>query len=730
MPSKSSPARPAAAPKRSRGARPAAAEDAAPALAVLDAAPAPPKPARGRARVAPAPAAPAAAADDTPAAPKPRRGSRSATAKPAPAADEAPASRKRTRRAAAAAAAPAPAPSSASAVRALDDNALFGRYAVQLPDDEPAEVQLRGGAPGTAWCSCLDFALSEDARCPHADAVAEAVGASPSAAAGPTPPDSRVALRHGARAGLLWLAGRECPRDLDERARALLDDGAADDAALGRLLRAAREAGHPVQVDEAVWQHLAAARDTRARVLHLEAVLPDGPASEVLPALAGEPLLPLQAEGALFALCAGRCVLADCDELQPALQALLALRLARRHFGVERVMVLAPQAALDGWRRRLQAEGDSVSLLALESVASDAALHRSLAPELLVLQEPDEGGLWVDAERAAALLRMKAPLVIVLPGAQALQRGPEWPLRVAFVDAARQGAYAALLDRHGERDADGQLCGLQALDGLRETLAPLLLARRFEEVRERLPERVDAVEALPLPAAAREAEAALRQALVERWRRWQRSAWLSDSDQRQLLGQLQDLRRLLAGVGPHEIAGAKADALRAHIESAGPARPKAVAFGQWPQALRAVADHLAPLQPALCDPAEPQAQRDAAVARFRDDPACRLLLVADGGPPLDLRLPGLPVLHLDRPWHPRMLLRRFARVHRRGQAHLVPVTHLVLAGTLEQRLAEAGDTRAEPVAELPDAQPGDGFLQGDALAAFGRDLGRLLEIEP
>lgn len=729
MPSKTTQARPAAASKRPRGARAAAAAGESAAAPAPDAGTsAEPKPRRRRAAAPAAEPAAAPAPEPSPApAPAARKGRRPRAAEATP---EAPAPRPRTRRPAAAPAATEAALPPAPDVRALDADAPFGRHAVQLPDDEPAEVQLRDSAPGTAWCSCLDFALSEDARCPHVDAALAVAQSQDGWAQGPARPFSRVVLGHGAQSRPLWLPGRECPSELNDRARALLGDGPADEAAVARVLRAAREAAHLVQVDEAVWQHLAVARDARSRLQRLEELLPEGPVSASLQALAGAPLLPLQAEGALFALVAGRCVLADCAELQPALQALLAVRLARRHFGIERVLVLAPQAALDGWRRRLHDDADGVSLLSLESVASDAALHHSLGAELLVLQEPDEGGLWVDAERAAALLRLQVPMAIVLPGAQALERAAEWPLRVAFVDDTRQGAYAALLQHHGERDAEGQLCGLQALDGLRETLAPLLLARRFDEVRDRLPERVDHIEPVPLPTAAREAEAQLRQALIDAWRHWQRSGWLPDQAQRRLLGRLQDLRRLLAGVGPHEIAGAKADALRAGLESAAPASGKAVVFGQWPQALRAVAAQLASLEPVLWDPADTQAQRDAAVERFRGDPACRLLLVADGGPALDLRLPGVPVLHLDRPWHPRMLQRRFARVHRRGHAHLVPVTHLVLAGTLEQALAEQADARGDTIAELPDAQPGEGFLQGDALAAFGQDLGRLLAIEP
>lgn len=679
---------------------------------------------------------PAAAADETQPKPKP---------KPLPKAAPPRARKPRAVVATTPAAAQAQPPEAAPAaepvrIEALDDQeGPFGRHAVRLPGDEPgdeaAETQLRSTLPGSAWCSCLDFALSEDARCPHVDALLAQLHDTPAWQQGPGQTFSRVVLQHAAQARPLWLAGTECPPALDERARALLGAEVLDDAALPRLLRAAREAGHWVQVDEAVWQHLAAARDARWRVQRLEQLLPEGPASAALQGLTPAPLLPLQAEGALFALCAGRSVLADCAELQPPLQALAALQLARRHFGIQGVLVLAPAEALDGWRRALgdldeQGAEGSVSMLSLDSVAADAALHRSLDPELVIVHEPPQGGLWVDADRAAALLRLRPAMAIVLPGPGALERAAEWPLRIAFVDADRQGAYAALLREHGERDAAGQLCGLQRLHALRETLAPVLLARSLDEVRAQLPERVDRIAAVPLPASAQAAHAGLRAALVASLQHWRRSGWLPDAAQRRLLAQLQALRRWCAGDGAHDVAAAKAEALRALVDTgtAG-SSGKLVAFGQWPQALQAVAGQIGALQPALWNPAQPAAERQAALQRFRADPACRVLLVADGGSaPLDLGLDGLPVVHLDRPWHPRTLVRRFGRVHRRGQAHLVPVVHLVLAGSLEQRLADGADTRGDQPADLPDAQPGDGFLQGDALQAFGDDLARLLQL--
>jgi hypothetical protein len=190
--------------------------------------------------------------------------------------------------------------------------------------------------------------------------------------------------------------------------------------------------------------------------------------------------------------------------LQPEQQALAAVTLWRRHVGLQRVLVLTASAALDRWRRELPADDLAFSLTAIDNLVTDAELHRSLAPELVIVDEPAEGGLWVDAERAAALLRLQAHFVIVLPGSQGLQRLAEWPLRLAFVDTERRGPYAALLDSHGVRDDAGQLCGLHDADDLPATLPSVLLARSLDQVRSQLPERLDRVQRVEMPMADRE----------------------------------------------------------------------------------------------------------------------------------------------------------------------------------------------------------------------------------
>ena len=640
---------------------------------------------------------------------------------------------------------PAPQAAAVEAAVVIDapaGGALFGAYDVRIPDEEVATVLLRAAPPGGAQCSCLDFQLSEQGDCPHLQALLPRLQADAERAAalrqGPQQPGSRVVLRHGARRQPLWLPGIDCPEALDALAQKALGGEAAalDEQALERVLRAAREAGHDVQVDDEVWQQLALTRDMHARVQRLEALFAQGPASAELQALGapeGRPLLPLQVEGALFAVCAGRAILADAPALQPQRQALAAALLLQRHFGVELVRVIAPAARLPSWQRALPAQSPGFAFTPLEEVALQGARLLEAPADLVIVQE-DDSGLWIDPERAAALLRLPAGFAIVLPAADWLQRAAELPLRVAFVDAARQGPYAALLQAHGERDEDGALCGLHDLQNLRQTLAPVLLARTLDEVRGQLPERVDSVLHVPMPQALQAEHARMCATLAATVARWQQAGWLPDVEQRRLVAQVQALRRLCAGAeapASAAVSAAKAAALAARLDDGAAPVAKAVVFAQWPQALQALQAALARagIAAALWSSAEAASAREAALQRFHDEAGCRVLLVADpGSGALELRVPQAQVLHLDRPWNPRVLSRRFGRVHRRGKAQLVPVTQLLLQGSFEDAVHQViADRREPPVTDLLDALADEGFAQGAACAQWLGDLHEVLQ---
>ena len=62
---------------------------------------------------------------------------------------------------------------------------------------------------------------------------------------------------------------------------------------------------------------------------------------------------------------------------------------------------------------------------------------------------------------------------------------------VQFVDRYRLGPTLRLLDEHQLRDEAGRVIGYRALDRIGQTLAPILLRRRKDEVLDQLPERLD-----------------------------------------------------------------------------------------------------------------------------------------------------------------------------------------------------------------------------------------------
>ena len=182
--------------------------------------------------------------------------------------------------------------------------------------------------------------------------------------------------------------------------------------------------------------------------------------------------------------------------------------------------------------------------------------------------------------------------------------------------------------------------------------------------------------------------------------------WLPDAAQRQLIDAVQALRRLCAGDGAPGIAAGKAAAVLSVLTDADAPAAKLVVFSQWRAALEALGNQLADAGVASAGwwATDADTQRQAAAQRFKSDPACRVLLVADpGSSGLDLQATGAQVLHLDRPWNPRLLARRFGRVHRRGKAHLVPVTQLLAEGSIEDRLHLLMAERRDTVPDLLDA---------------------------
>ncbi|WP_338415311.1 DEAD/DEAH box helicase [uncultured Sphaerotilus sp.] len=552
------------------------------------------------------------------------------------------------------------------------------------------------------------------------------------------PPHSSVTLLPGVRQQLHWVAGRGCPPELDAAAQALgMPTDAAplvNDLALVDLVRLARERRHTLQVDEAVWDWLAQARDMRSRVAHLEAGHPAGPLSPALAALVTGTLRPYQAEGALYAACAGRSLLADDAGLGKTVQAIAALRLIGQSFGAARALVLCPPERLAHWHAQWQqwtgtaavtldtlsaatapstdTDAPITAVIAdLDSLAGDLDRLQALDADVVVIDEPADAtaSLWAHPDSVARLQSLAgSPWALVLARTPLDDRPDAWQAMLDWIDGSRFGAVAALQGGHFD------------------ALAPWMLRRSRTFVLRQLPETVEQTTRVTLPPDLRATHDTLLGQVRRSVQRWQRSQFLGSSEQRQLLRTLHALRQCGQD--------GKIDAALQAIDMAlGTPETKVVVFSQWPAALDALGTALEArgttfrrLHPELVGDA-----RRALIGEFQQAPELRVLLCNDDdrGGQLGLRHAATAIVHLDRPWNPALLMQRLSRVHRTDRVRLVAVHHVLVDDSIESRLVDAQQTDAgrECFVGLVDGPNADVFLEGPRLTRFLRALAALVD---
>jgi hypothetical protein len=643
------------------------------------------------------------------------------------------------------------------------------------PSEADAEADAPEAAPPAAFNLDGDFEQdveAEDAWEPI-DTAEQAEAFEPREeppAPDPTPLHSHLALRsEGQARHLAWLPGRRCPAELRQRAEAALDAAGhwplGDAAGLQALLTAAAEAGHRIDVDAQAWEVLAEVHDAQRRVLVLEAALPDGPESAALrqPAplgLLAQPLNRHQAEAALLAACAGRCALADDAGLGKAAQALGALVLQVRYFGVERVLIAAPADRQRRWQRllaqllglKLDSNGSAtlqldagaaagaptaqLRLVALEDLVADpgVAPWQAWGPQLLLV---DEGSLdtppW-SGPMAAALQALEVPALLVLMRSPLAQHAPESIVQLLeWLDPLRLGPTERLLRLH-TRPADvpdagegaervesgpagqGAALAWQDLEHIGDTLLPLLLRRRPAPGAE-LPacagDDIHGQPMLPLQRQRHEAARARLEALRSCWAR------LGDLSSREQAGLRDALREMHAAcLGESVEKGPKFDTLLGLLREVHQHAPdtRLVVCSHRPEVITALTTRLdAEGIPALAFARviDPEALRLVA-ARFREHPSCRIALVADAVlPVLQLDDAAAGVIHLDRIGPADTLARRLRSVRPavpEGSADAAapfgPVLQLVAEGGIEEAWLDLDGAVAEPAAErCSDGQP-------------------------
>jgi SNF2-related domain/Helicase conserved C-terminal domain len=645
----------------------------------------------------------------------------------------------------------------------LGDEPFFSEFRVTNPVSKSSyRVAVRGLGPGGNFCSCPDYATNELGTCKHLEFVlarlAKKRGAKKAFARGYQPAFSELYLRNNGRRGVYFRAGTDCPPVVRKAAASLFDsarNGMLPDERLGELehfTAMVSRSGHDLRVYDDTLDFLAGRRDAERRALTLDKLFPRGAADPKLEDLLTVPLYPYQAEGALFAVRAGRALIGDDMGLGKTIQAIAAAEILARHFDVAKVLVICPTSLKYQWqseitrfsgrrgesaarviaggrgqRQKDYALGDFCKITNYEKLMPDLDLIAAWAPELVIVDEAQRVKNW-NTIAARALKRIDSPYAIVLTGTPLENKLEELISIVQFVDQHRLGPTWKLLHEHQVRDEAGRVTGYTSLEKIGQTLAPIMIRRRKSEVLRQLPSRTDQNLLVPMTEAQmlhHQENADVVAKIVQRWRR---TKFLSDKDQRRMTCALQNMRMscnstyLLDQETDH---GVKADELAVLFDGLF-ARPdaKAVVFSQWTRTHDIVIRRLEArgLGYVSFHGGVPSDKRPALVQRFRDDPACRVFLSTDAGSTgLNLQHAST-LINMDLPWNPAILEQRIARIHRMGQKRPVQIVNFVAKGTIEEGMLSVLAFKRSLSAGILDGGSGEISLGGSRLSRFMKDV--------
>ena len=645
----------------------------------------------------------------------------------------------------------------------LTSELFFSEFRVSNPVSHSSyRVAIRGLGPGGNFCSCPDYSTSELGTCKHIEftlaQLARRRGAKTAFARGYRPAFSELYLRNDGNRRIHFRAGTDCPPTVKEAAVALFDadrDGMLPDDRFGEFesfMAMVSKSGHEFRAYEDALDFVAGRRDANHRASKLEQLFPRGAADPKLLTLLKVPLYPFQAEGALFAVRAGRALIGDDMGLGKTIQAIAAMEILARHFGASKVLVICPTSLKYQWqseiarfsgrqgenaarvinggraqRQKDYAVEDFCKITNYEKLKPDLDLIVAWAPDLVIVDEAQRVKNW-NTIAARALKRIDSSYAIVLTGTPLENKLEELISIVQFVDQHRLGPTWKLLHEHQVKDEAGRVTGYTGLEKIGQTLAPIMIRRRKSKVLRQLPSRTDQNLLVPMTEMQMLYHRENADVVAKIVQRWRKTKFLSDKDQRRMTCALQNMRMscnstyLLDQETDH---GVKADELAALLDDlfAEP-EAKAVVFSQWTRTHDIITRRLEArgLGYVSFHGGVPSEKRLALVERFRNDPICRVFLSTDAGS-TGLNLQHASTLvNMDLPWNPAILEQRIARIHRVGQLRPVQVINFVSKGTIEEGMLSVLAFKRSLSAGILDGGSSEISLGGSRLNRFMKDV--------
>lgn len=596
---------------------------------------------------------------------------------------------------------------------------VYGDYDVKSQHSNLTyKVALRSEDNSLNFCSCPDFKTNQLGTCKHIESVLLKIKAKPAgrkALSVPYNPGyTSVYLNYiGKRTVKIRIgtektaAFKKLAREYFNSAGELTETGFKE---FDRLLAKAKSLDTEFRCYDDALEFVLQQRSAR----HRQSV--SGKLGvKLLKGLHKATLFPYQETGILFAIRAGRCILADDMGLGKTLQSIVAAEALRRHFHSGKTIIVCPTSLKYQWKSEIEKftgntrvcviEGNLLNrmkqydaeetdyLIVSYNVAGNDYQHlNELHADILILDEAQRIKNW-RSKISAKIKRIKTNYAFVLTGTPVENNIEELYSLMQIVNPFMLGSLHNFLQKHQEKDnATGKVTGYKDLNAIGNLLTPVMLRRTKKEVLKQLPARMDKNLIIPITEEQMQMHREFADIVARLVKKWRRMGFLPEEDRQRLLNNLNMMRMICDStfiINQTTNFQTKLEELNNILEEIMSIEgEKLVIFSQWERMTRLVVPILKEKHIGFryLHGGIPAKDRKELFTSFNNDPECRVFLSTDaGGVGLNLQA-AAHLINLDIPWNPAVLEQRIGRIYRLGQKKNVNIINLVAKDTIEERM--------------------------------------------
>jgi SNF2 family DNA or RNA helicase len=395
-----------------------------------------------------------------------------------------------------------------------------------------------------------------------------------------------------------------------------------------------------------------------------------------------------QLDGIAFLYARHRAVLADEMGLGKTMQAITAVRLLVHHSNLRRILLVCPKPLVTNWQREFARWAPEIPVGVVEGgPARRQWLWRSSADVVMIANYEA-----VVRDREDVCHADNHYDLVVLDESQRIKNGGGTTNEVArAIPRSRSWALTGTPIENSVDDlrgifefvAPGQIDPKMKPRAVGRAISDYVLRRTKDQVNIDLP-----------PKMFRDADVELSPEQAESYRLAEDEGIVHLREMKQELT-IQHVFELvlrlkqICNFDPVTGASTKLERLESDLEECAASGQKAIVFSQWVETISELSSRLTRFGPIEYHGKVPSKQRDAVIAKFRDDPKTNVILMSYGTGSVGLNLQFASYVFLyDRWWNPAVEDQAINRAHRIGAKRSVTITRFLTLDTIEQRIHE------------------------------------------